>query len=172
MRTLAVMLLTVALTACAPGSADRPRLSTAAHGGAARAVSGSEPVATVESARTCERPRTFVKTSDRSVFIPPSWDRHRHVTVHAGEVVHLVATGDCASSVSASPQNSRLRVMWHLGSTAGGPTFFRAIRPGIVRLVTSKPMCPALPRNTTAQRCIGGVQVMGTAIVRVRPSHD
>jgi hypothetical protein len=170
MRTLAMVLMTALLTACAPGSAESPRhFAAAAHGSTAREVSGSAPVNEADSARTtCERPRTFLKTSDHTVFIPSSLDQRRRVTVHVGEVIHLLATGNCARSVAASPQNSRLRVLWHL-SGGVGPTSFKAVRPGVVRLVVSMPMC-ALPPNSTAPRCLGGVQAMGTALVTVRPS--
>jgi hypothetical protein len=171
MRTLAVVLLIAALTACAPGSAESPRHSTAAHGTAAREGSGSVPVTNADSTRTtCERPRTFLKTDGQTVFLPSSGDQRRRVTVQVGDLVHVHATGSCARSVTASPQNSRLRVLWHL-SPEVGPTYFKASRPGVVRLVISMPMC-ALPPNSTAPPCFGGVEALGTALVTVRPSGN
>lgn len=136
--------------------------SASAHGTAAREVSGSAPVTNADSTRTtCEGPRTFVKTDGRTVFIPSSWDQRRRVTVHVGDVVHVHATGNCARSVTASPQNSRLRELWRL-SRGVGPTYFRAIRPGVVRLVISMPMCALPPEPPPNKDCLPA------AIQRVR----
>lgn len=173
MRTLAVLLTAAMLTACSSGSAESPRQSAAAQGGAgaAQEVSRSTPVTRAGSASTtCERPRAFVQTDGQTVFIPWSWDQRPRVRVHVGEVIHLVATGNCAKLVDASPQNGRLKVLWHPAGGAG-PRYFKAIQPGRVRLQVSMPVC-ATPPNSTMPRCRGGVQMMGTALVTVHPSGD
>lgn len=169
MVAVAVVCLTALLAACTPGSTERPRRTTAAHG-AVRAAQSQAPVTTVES-RYCEPPRTFLEVGGQSVFISSSWHQRRRITVRVGDAIRLRATGNCAETVSAYPQNTRLRLVEEPGDPEAGARYYQAVRPGVVRLVISMPMC-ALPSNSTAQRCIGGIRQMGTALVTVRPSGN
>ena len=169
MRTVAAVCLTALLAACTPGSVEQPRRTTAAHG-AVRAAQSQAPMTTLES-NYCEPPRTFLEVGGQSVFISSSWHQPRRVTIRVGDAIRLRATGNCAKTVSAYPQNTRLRVVEEPGYPEAGARYYQAVRPGVVRLVISMPMC-ALPSNSTAQRCNGGIRQMGTALVTVRPAAN
>jgi hypothetical protein len=110
------------------------------------------------------------RVGDQSVFIPSS-DQRRRVTVRVGDTIRLHATGNCTETVAAYPQNSRLRVVEEPGYPETGSRYYKAVRPGVVRLVTFMPMC-ASPSDSPTQQCIGGVRRMGTALVTVSPAAN
>jgi hypothetical protein len=111
-------------------------------------------------------PRSFLEVNGESVFIPSASSQRRRVTVRVGDTIRLRATGNCAETVLADPQNSRLRVVEDPGYPETRSRYCRAVRSGVVWLVTSMPMC-ASPSNSPTQQCIGGIRWMGTALVTV-----
>ena len=149
MRTVAAVCLTALLAACTPDSAGQPRRTAAAHG-VDRGAESQAPLTTLES-NYCEPPRTFLEVGGQSVFISSSWHQRRRITVRVGDAIRLRATGNCAETVSAYPQNTRLRVVEEPGDPEAGARYYQAVRPGVVRLVISMPMC-ARPSNSTAPR--------------------
>lgn len=167
MRTLAILCLTAMVAACTPGSAEHRKGATSAD--VTRMAPSRAPVTTVES-NYCEIPHTFLEVGGRSILIPSSAQEHRRVTVQVGDDIHLRATGNCAQSVSAHPQNGRLQVVEEPGYPENGSRY-RAARTGVVRLVISMPMC-AVPANSTSAPCNGGLRQMGTALVQVMPTAE
>jgi hypothetical protein len=164
MRTVAAVCLTLVLAACTPQGAARPATPAPP---VTREAQAAAPATTLAD-KHCRPPRTFLEVDGRSVLVPSYGTARRRLTVRVGDVIRLRATGNCAWTVSASPQNPRLRVVWPADPTAG-PTRFRAVRPGVVRLAITMPMC-ALPHGSTAPRCAGGIRGLGTVRVSVRPA--
>ena len=165
MRTVAAVCLTLVVAACTPHGAARR--AAPAPPPATREAQTAAPQTTLADNR-CRRPGTFLEVGGRGVFVPASGSALRRLTVRVGDVIRLRAAGNCAWTVSATPQNPRLRVVWQPDSTAG-PTRFEAVRPGVVRLGITMPMC-ALPLGSTAPRCVGGIRGLGTVLVSVRPA--
>ena len=140
---IALVLITV-LAGC--GTADRP-------------VRHAAPPATqaAENAGLCDV-RVVVDVAGREV--PVSRTSTEHVEVRVGDVVRVRATGSCASTVSATPQNGRLE------HTTNRIPSFRAVRSGSVRLLVAMPMC-ARPRGHEMTGCLGGIAELGSVAVTV-----
>jgi hypothetical protein len=107
----------------------------------------------------CGPQEWLLLNNDGALVYPVSGPKQRDIAVRVGDTLQLIVTGNCAASVSASPQNARLRL--------DAPGSYRAVRPGRVRLVVDVPMC-ARPENPPATSCRGGVNIIGSAFVRVR----
>lgn len=115
----------------------------------------------------CKTPRPFLEVRGQRVPIRSSQGRHPSVRVRVGEVIRMRATGGCARSVSASPQNDRLATIEKPARSSTGSAYFKAMRPGTVRLVIVMPMCAQPPHTTQTEPCLGGVRELGTVFVSV-----
>ena len=83
--------------------------------------------------------------------------------MHIGDTIHLRATGNCAESVSAAPQNKNLKKVGKPGSN----TSFQAVTPGVVDLDIVMPSC-ARPPTYTGPVCAGGEGLLGVAVVTIQ----
>lgn len=138
-------LLALVLAGCTSGDAKAP-------------PTGRESVTLAASNREdCDPPHTSLTVGPRNVSVPNDSSQPPSLTVRVGDTIQLRATGDCAYSVTGAPQNSRLRAVSGPGSKS-----YQAVRPGVVDLAITMPMC-ARPPTSTAAPCAGGVRLLGIA---------
>ncbi len=150
-KYLTAALLALLLAGCTSGDAKAPPA----------AITESFAVAT-SSGNRCERPRAFLEVGHRSALVPFDRSTPLSLTVRVGDTIHLRATGNCAASVSASPQNKTLK-----RAKPGSSTTFQAVTPGVVDLEITMPAC-ARPPTYTQPPCAGGLGLLGDAVITIQ----
>ena len=167
MRAAAAVLMILLMTACGPLGSDDPRSGSLS--AAVKESPGSSKQLKGQGAdsQTCQFPRPYLAVNGHKVArISSRHVQQDQLTVQVGDQLHVVATGNCAGTVTGSPQSGHLRTMWDRSGHVQ-PTYFRAATQGTARLIVSMPMC-AKPLNSTGARCLGGISTLGTFLVTVR----
>ena len=177
MRTVALVLVTVILTACTPGSAE-PGPPPATHVRQGGDNGGSNSDARLESSRECQTPRILLELGDERVF-PVLKGQVLRFTIHVDDVMRVRVTGNCARSVGVGVETDvyRSTCAGCLRAVSDHPVArlrsFQAVRPGVVDLAMSMPQCaraPIVPPGRVP--CFGGLSMLGSALVTVLPSSN
>lgn len=162
MRWIMAVCVAVLLAACGSG----PHGGRSPHAAVGGALVGRHHVTQVVGAvPSCLQPRTTAVLGRRHLPVTSAVRRPLRVSMMVGNRLRVRTFGACAREVEASPQNARLRAFTRPHGSNVRIVAFTAVRPGVVRLVLSMPMCTQL----APPRCVGGIHLLGTLLVTVKP---